>query len=115
MSDVIRKPLATLKALEQQGSLDFVLDEKNSMKTGFLIYYEEAVYAYLNQCPHTKVELNWMPNQFMDVENRFVQCATHGALFEPASGECIHGPCLGQYLEKIEIEIESGKIYLKTA
>ena len=79
---------------------------------GFLIKWHDQIYAYQNACPHTGVSLNWAPNQFMDIEERFIQCGMHGALFEPDSGFCIHGPCLGQSLQSIPIVIRHGQICL---
>lgn len=79
---------------------------------GFLINWEGQIHAYRNQCPHTGVNLDWAPNQFLDINERFIQCSLHGALFEPRSGFCIHGPCLGQSLTSIPIQIRDGQICL---
>ena len=82
---------------------------------GFLINWHGHIHAYQNACPHTGVTLNWAPNQFMDIEERFIQCGLHGALFEPDTGLCIHGPCLGQSLQRMPIIIINGQIYLDQA
>jgi len=57
-----------------------------------------VVRAYLNSCPHAGVRLDWTPDDFHDVTGEFLQCSMHGALFEPATGNCIAGPCRGQRL-----------------
>src|SRR5690606_40521802 len=59
------------------------------------------------------VELEFLENQFLDRDQEFIECSTHGALFLVESGECISGPCQGQALEKVEITVHSdGGIYL---
>jgi nitrite reductase/ring-hydroxylating ferredoxin subunit len=57
-----------------------------------------TVRAYLNSCPHTGVRLDWRRDDFLDVSGRYLQCATHGALFEPGTGRCVAGPCAGSGL-----------------
>ena len=69
------------------------------------------IHAYMNQCPHTGVNLEWKPHQFLDNTGQLLQCSTHGALFEISSGLCIRGPCNGQSLERLESEIDSGVLY----
>jgi nitrite reductase/ring-hydroxylating ferredoxin subunit len=40
-------------------------------------------------------------------------CANHGATFEPATGECIWGPCVGTALQSIPLEIEGAEIFVQ--
>ena len=45
------------------------------------------VYGYLNRCPHIGIGLNFQPDVFMDLTQRYLLCANHGALFEnPSDG-----------------------------
>ena len=79
----------------------------------FITQRDGAFYAYQNLCPHLQVELEFLENQFLDRDQEFIECSTHGALFLVESGECISGPCQGQSLEKVEITVHSdGGIYL---
>lgn len=32
-------------------------------------------------------------------------CHAHGARFEPDTGLCVQGPCRGQYLQRVNLEI----------
>ena len=73
-----------------------------------------SFYAYQNVCPHLQVELEFLENQFLDQDQEFIQCSTHGALFEVETGLCISGPCQGDTLEKVNIKVHSdGGIYLE--
>lgn len=71
-----------------------------------------AVYLYRNRCPHLGIELHWLEDQFLDVEETLIQCATHGALFLIESGECVSGPCLGQSLQALRCRVENGELHL---
>lgn len=78
----------------------------------FLVYHNDKIYSYLNHCPHTGVNLDWVKHQFLDKDKKLIQCATHGALFSIEAGLCLHGPCVGKHLQPIENRLEKGTIYL---
>ena len=68
--------------------------------------------AYLNQCPHTGVNLNWQPNQCFDQEQRYLACSLHGALFQPEDGFCVYGPCRGQSLVSVALVLDGDSILI---
>lgn len=80
--------------------------------TLFLIRWQGQVYAYTNACPHLRVPLNWRPNGFWNLNHSALICAMHGALFEPATGLCTHGPCYGRSLEAHPVIESDGAIWL---
>ncbi len=76
----------------------------------FVVRKEGILAAYRNRCPHTGAPLEWLPDQFLDLDNSFIQCAIHGALFRPEDGYCLRGPCVGQSLEPLVLEVVDGRI-----
>lgn len=78
----------------------------------FALKFDNEFRVYRNSCPHLGVELNWLEDQFFDLDGALIQCATHGALFDPLTGCCISGPCRGQSLERMSSEIANGQLYL---
>lgn len=70
------------------------------------------IYVYVNSCPHIGISLEFQPDQFLDMDNQFIQCANHGALFEIETGDCIAGPCSGQALKSVPIKIENNQVIL---
>lgn len=62
-------------------------------ESAFAICKNDKFYAYRNHCPHIGSPLDWLPNQFFSNDGETLLCHTHGALFEPATGACISGPC----------------------
>ena len=77
----------------------------------FLVNYEGEYFAYINRCSHVPMTMDWIENQFMTEDGRYILCATHGAAFEPATGECIFGPPCGKFLVPITLNVLGGKIY----
>lgn len=62
----------------------------------FVVRYRGRAVGYLNRCAHVAMELDWLAGSFFDDEARYLICATHGALYEPADGRCVGGPCAGR-------------------
>lgn len=73
------------------------------------------VRVFLNRCPHLGVPLNWQPDEFLDQDGAFVQCANHGALFEKDTGLCVLGPCQGDSLWEITSTVVEGAVLVDTA
>lgn len=64
-----------------------------------------SVHAYRNECPHLSIELNFQPDVFLDTEQRYIQCANHGALFQIEDGLCVYGPCQGESLTPLRVQV----------
>lgn len=71
-----------------------------------------CVRVYVNACPHLGVPLDWVPGRFLSADQNLIVCATHGAEFRIDDGMCLHGPCLGERLEAVMIEIEDGAVFV---
>ena len=78
----------------------------------FAVRQGQSVYLYRNVCPHLGLPLDLMPDQFLDYDNRHIQCTSHGALFKINTGLCIAGPCQGKSLQPLACEIINGAVLL---
>ncbi|MBB3226082.1 nitrite reductase/ring-hydroxylating ferredoxin subunit [Luteibacter sp. Sphag1AF] len=67
--------------------------------------------AYLNICPHAGRRLDWAPGKFL-VKNDVLVCAAHGASFAAATGECTAGPCRGDRLRAVPVDVSEGRVVL---
>jgi nitrite reductase/ring-hydroxylating ferredoxin subunit len=90
----------------------FALGEEPDSPVGFVVRYRGTVHAYVNRCPHMGTELDWQPGEFYDVAGLYLVCATHGALFLPATGSCVAGPCRGASLQRLGARVEGGRVLL---
>lgn len=96
----------------QTRSFTIELHDEDALEL-FLLKQDGHVRAYLNHCPHLGIPLNWQPDNFMSLEGTHIQCSTHGALFQLEDGHCIAGPCRGEDLTPLNIDInKQGEIYL---
>lgn len=80
--------------------------------SGFLVRKGDAVRGYLNRCPHAGHPLNLRPDDFLTPDGSLIVCCSHGALFDIDTGYCIDGPCAGQSLVPIPLEVEGGWVLL---
>lgn len=115
MSNVNKYYICTLDELSSPGSLGFSIEQHGENIDGFVVRYKGGVSMYLNQCPHTGASLNWQPDQFLSYDERYIQCSIHGAIFKLDDGICIHGPCVGQKLTKLQCELDEERIFVKLA
>ena len=88
----------------------FVLQCDGREVEAFVLNHGGAFYAYVNRCCHIPMTMDWVENQFLSEDRRHIQCATHGALYEPDSGECIAGPPVGQCLTAVPLVVRDGMI-----
>ncbi len=72
----------------------------------FVVFKGDKFYVYQNSCPHTGAPLDWMPDQFLNLDKTHIQCSTHHALFRIEDGFCVAGPCAGQSLKKVPVRVE---------
>ena len=79
----------------------------------FVVKKQGLLYAYENRCPHLGIPLEWIPDEFLDSEGELIQCSTHGAIFLIETGECVSGPCAGDYLIHRTLIERDGDIYLE--
>ena len=98
--------------LPDPGSKSCVIKGAAGPEEIFLVRRGDAVYGYRNQCPHTGGPLDWVPDQFLDLDKRYIQCATHDARFRIEDGYCVMGPCAGQALQPVAVRVESGWVWL---
>ena len=106
--------LCALGDIREPGSRGFELDcnGKEAVRL-FVVRKDGVLAAYRNRCPHTGAPLEWLPDQFLDMDDGFIQCAIHGALFRPEDGYCLRGPCVGASLESLELEVVDGRLRVR--
>jgi nitrite reductase/ring-hydroxylating ferredoxin subunit len=79
---------------------------------GFLARFRGELVAYENQCRHLPLRLDFDSGKFFTREGDYFICQTHNAIYEPLSGLCVRGPCEGQSLKPLKIEVANGEVWL---
>lgn len=70
----------------------------------------DKAFGYLNVCPHAASPLDWVENQFMNLDKSHILCATHGAEFRIEDGFCVLGPCRGKSLSPVAVSVRNGEV-----
>ncbi|MDH3473777.1 MAG: Rieske 2Fe-2S domain-containing protein [Rhodospirillales bacterium] len=108
------KPLCRIEEIEDGEAKGFVLGEGVDQISILVARDGEAVFGYLNVCPHTGSPLDWNEDEFMSEDGAHLMCHTHGALFRIGDGDCIAGPCAGDRLTPVPLEIDGeGRVLLR--
>jgi nitrite reductase/ring-hydroxylating ferredoxin subunit len=88
----------------------FVLSLDGREVECFLLNHGGQLFAYVNRCRHVPMTMDWVDNQFLTEDGRYILCATHGAAYEPDTGECIFGPPCGKVLDRVPLTLEEDRI-----
>ena len=105
-----RFELCRIDDIPPGGSRGFSLEAHGRVEDIFVVSAPFGLVAYHNSCPHTGVPLDWVPDQFLNLDGDLVQCSTHGALFRIDDGVCVRGPCVGRSLTPVRVEVTEGRV-----
>jgi nitrite reductase/ring-hydroxylating ferredoxin subunit len=73
----------------------------------FIVRHQGALHAWRNACPHMAgAPMAWKRHAYFSPDRQHIMCFAHGARFDPDTGLCVHGPCRGQYLKRVNLEID---------
>ena len=104
--------LCLLTEVEKHDAKGLVARVAGKQRNIVVVRQDEAIYAYLNWCPHNQVLLDQIPGQFFNKDKTFLCCSKHGALFQINDGVCVEGPCEGEKLQELDCRVEDGIVYL---
>ncbi len=61
--------------------------------------------AYVNECRHRALPLDLGASSPMSDDGAYLLCHQHGALYSLIDGRCVLGPCAGEALTPVAIEV----------
>lgn len=97
--------IATLKELRAKKAVKFSYRQEGISREGFVAVFEGQVVAYENVCRHVPITLDYGEGRFFDGGEKSFICQTHGATYEPLTGNCIAGPCVGASLKPLTVQV----------
>lgn len=104
--------LAELHKIPNPGSICHDAGGRYAPYNIMLLRQGLEVRAYINSCPHTGAPLDFIDGKFLSNDQQHIQCRTHDALFDIGNGRCLAGPCPGQSLKAVAIEVINGEVWL---
>ena len=111
MAEHARLICAASELAEQGRGVRFELNRNGRPQPAFVVRFDGRPRAFLNQCGHVPVELDWQEGEFFDDSRLYLICSTHGALYHPASGNCVGGRCAGRGLIPVAVVERDGHIF----
>ncbi len=110
----MRIQVARADVVPERGALKFSFTRGGYPETGILARHDGRLVAYVNRCRHQPYPLDWDDGKFYSIDREHLVCRTHGALYDPASGLCVLGPCAGLGLEPLRVVVEGDHVYVET-
>jgi nitrite reductase/ring-hydroxylating ferredoxin subunit len=83
-----------------------------SYRSLFAIRRGQHAFVYINECPHAGAELEYAQDRFLSADGQRIICFAHNAQFVVESGACTGGPCTGQSLAAVPVNIENGMLMI---
>ncbi len=105
--------LVRLDALADGGAIVVDVDRAGARLSLILTRSGDRIAAFRNKCPHAGYPLQRADGRVLVQEKRYMICGAHGASFTLTDGACAGGPCNGDGLERVEIDVHNGEISLR--
>ena len=109
----VAKPRLALDDLPDGGLLEIEAEIDGVAESLILHRKGGTVRAWLNICPHAGRRLDWAPGKFLMSKDGLLVCAAHGASFELADGACVAGPCRGDSLRAVAVDVVEGAVSVR--
>ncbi|MEN9657039.1 MAG: hypothetical protein RL571_504 [Pseudomonadota bacterium] len=98
--------------LERGLAQRFTLEWGGRERSAFVLRYDGRVYAYINECAHIPIEMDFNPGDLFDLSRSWLVCSTHGAYYAPNTGLCLGGPCPGRKLISLSVREYADQVCL---
>ena len=102
--------LCALDEIASPGARGFRFRADEAVFAGFVVRRGEAVFGYVDRCPHMGVPMAQQLDQYLTPDGSLIACSWHSALFRIDTGECVGGPCTGQRLTPWPVAVAEGQI-----
>lgn len=104
--------LLALERIEDGGFAEVEAPVDGAPESLILFRDGSQVRAWRNVCPHAGRRLDWAPGRFLRSKDGLLVCAAHGASFELGGGLCVAGPCRGESLQTVPVDVRDGEVIL---
>lgn len=102
--------LGPLDLIGDGAARNYVLQIGDKRFHGFVVRRGQAVFGYVDRCPHQGLPLAQQLDQYVTPDGALIACSWHGAIFTVEEGACVGGPCLGARLAPWPVTVREGRI-----
>ena len=107
-----RVRIACVEEVAEGRTLKFQFRRDGISREGFLARSGGTLVAFENVCRHLPLSLDHGGNRFFSEDGCHFVCQNHGAMFDPATGLCLKGPCEGARLFALPVEVINDEVWL---
>ena len=113
--------VAEVASLEHGQARTFTFEDGGREGRGFVMALRArdgqgtTLVAYRNRCAHVAFDLDMGTGEFWSSKLGRIYCRTHGACYEPRTGICDRGPCVGRRLEAFAVERDGDDAIVRIA
>jgi len=102
--------LGPLDLIADGKARNYVLQIGDKRFHGFVVRRGEAVFGYVDRCPHAGLPLAQELDRYLTPDGDLIMCSWHGAVFTVEEGTCVGGPCVGARLSPWPVEARDGRV-----
>jgi nitrite reductase/ring-hydroxylating ferredoxin subunit len=102
--------LGPLDLIADGAARNYVLQIGDKRFHGFVVRKGEAVFGYVDRCPHAGLPLAQELDRYLTPDGDLIMCSWHGAVFTVEAGACVCCPCVGAKLSPWPVEAREGRI-----
>jgi nitrite reductase/ring-hydroxylating ferredoxin subunit len=98
-----------LELLQRRICVTFSAARGQRLVHGMAVWTGGSAQAWLNRCPHWGIQLDGSSSEIVvDTGDSVVlRCSAHGAEFAVDTGVCLSGPCEGDRLSPLHVEVDA--------
>jgi nitrite reductase/ring-hydroxylating ferredoxin subunit len=106
--------LGPLEEIPDNGAKEFTFGRGTTVFSMFVVRKGEAVWGYLNLCPHYSSPLNRKADRFMNTDGTRIRCSAHFAEFRIEDGFGIAGAAERCWLDPVPVHVVEGEVRIMT-
>ena len=108
-------PVCRLDEIPQDNGLERRFPLPGGELSVVIVRDGDSAVAFVNRCPHAGVPLHFSPGVFClydSEEGRDLVCPYHSAMFRLPGGHCHSGPCAGDVLIRVPLELRGEMLHI---
>ncbi|MDA0241712.1 MAG: Rieske 2Fe-2S domain-containing protein [Proteobacteria bacterium] len=109
MSDEL---VCSLDDIEDGAAKALVVRVEGKQRNVVALRRDPEFHVFINNCPHASQFLDAVPGKFIGPNPDHIRCGMHGALFRLSDGFCTAGPCEGESLKAVPIEVRGSDVFV---
>lgn len=105
----MKRPVARAEELRAGAVARFPVTRRGFAQAALCVWTSDGPRAFLDVCAHRGQPLDEVTPEGL------LHCGAHGASYDPVTGVCVAGPCVGMRLTALPANEEQGLVWVDDA